>query len=231
LQPVEHAKGELKMKTDQPEKGAILQRDKETYAIKTHTPGGFINPSQLRRIAEVAEKYEIQAVKMTSAQRIALIGLPEDKLDEVSADLGDIAGAATGLCVHYVKICPGATYCKRGQQNSIAIGLKMDGIFHGMKLPKKFKMGVSGCQNDCSEVCIKDVGLIGTPKGWNVMVGGNGGAVPRFAVKLAEAVASEEAAFNLIELTISWFKNKERPCRVGKIVDEIGLEGLRKEIL
>jgi NAD(P)H-nitrite reductase large subunit len=219
------------MKTDLPEKFAILQRDKETFAIKTNTPGGFVNPDQLRRIADVAEKYGIQAVKMTSAQRMLLIGLPEDKLDEVSADLGDMGGAPTGVCMHYVKICPGATYCKRGQQNSIALGLKMDEIFKGVNLPKKFKMGISGCQNDCSEVCMKDAGLIGTPKGWNVMVGGNGGAAPRFAVKLAEAITSEDEALNLVERTISWFKNKERACRIGKIVGEIELEDLRKEIL
>jgi len=219
------------MKTDLHEKFAILQRDKETYAIKTNTPGGFINSDQLRRVAEVADKYQVQAVKMTSAQRMALIGLPEDKLDEASADLGDMGGAATGICVHYVKICPGATYCKRGQQDSITSGLKMDKMFQGMSLPKKFKLGISGCQNDCSEVCIKDLGLIGTPKGWNVMVGGNGGAAPRFAVKLAEGVTSADEALKLVEQVISWFKNKERPCRIGKIVSEIGLEGLRKEIL
>jgi len=219
------------MKTDLPDKFAILQRDKETYAIKTNTPGGFVNSDQLRRIADVVEKYGIQVVKMTGAQRMALIGLPEDKLDEVLADLGNMGGASTGLCVHYVKICPGATYCKRGQQNSIDLGLKMDELFQGMNLPKKFKMGISGCQNDCSEACIKDVGLIGTPKGWNVMVGGNGGAAPRFAVRLAEAVTSEVEALDLVERIILWFKNKARPCRIGKIVGEIGLEGLRKEIL
>lgn len=219
------------MKTDLPEKFAILQRDKVTYAIKTNTPGGFVNSDQLRRIAEVVEKYGIQAVKMTSAQRMLLIGLPEDKLDDASADLGDMGGAFTGVCVHYVKICPGATYCKRGQQNSIALGLRMDKMFQGVNLPKKFKMGISGCQNDCSEVCIKDAGLIGTPKGWNVMLGGNGGAAPRFAVRLAEAVTSEDEALNLVERIISWFKNKERACRIGKIVGEIKLEDLRKEIL
>lgn len=218
------------MKKDQHDKGAILQRDKETYAVKTLTPGGFINPDQLRRIADVAQKYHVQAVKMTGAQRMALIGLPEEMLDEVLADLGDLAGAATGLCVHYVKICPGATYCKRGQQNSIAIGLKIDELFHGLELPKKFKIGISGCQNDCSEACIKDAGLIGTPKGWNVMIGGNGGAVPRFAVKLAEAIASDEEAFTLIEQTLTWYKSKERSCRAGKIVGEIRLEDLRNEI-
>ena len=72
------AKRRSEMKKDQHDKGAILQRDRETYAVKTLTPGGFINPDQLRRIADVAQKYHVQAVKMTGAQRMALIGLPEE---------------------------------------------------------------------------------------------------------------------------------------------------------
>ncbi len=59
------------MKKDILEKGAILQRDKETFAVAPHIPGGITSPNQLRKIADVAEKYNAQALKLTSAQRIA----------------------------------------------------------------------------------------------------------------------------------------------------------------
>jgi len=219
------------MKNDLLEKGAIVQRDKETYAIAPHIPGGITTPATLRKIADVAEKYKAQALKLTSAQRIAIVGLPEEQLDRIWDDLGEKPGAAIGMCVRSVKICPGTTFCKRGQQNSVEVGLALDEKYHGMQLPWKFKMGVSGCANDCGEVCIKDLGLIGTPKGWNVMVGGNGGGKARLSLKLIEHVPTDEQAMAIISHIVDWFKAKDRRCRIGKIIEEIGEEAFRQEVL
>ena len=46
------------------EKGAIIQRDKETYAIAPHIPCGLVTPEMLRKLADVAEKYKAQAIKI-----------------------------------------------------------------------------------------------------------------------------------------------------------------------
>jgi NAD(P)H-nitrite reductase large subunit len=219
------------MKKDLPERGAIVQRDKESYAIAPHIPGGLTDPATLRRIADVAERYHVRALKLTSAQRIALIGLKEEQLPEIWEALGEKPGAALGLCVRSVKICPGTDFCKRGQQDSVALGRVIDARYHGMELPWKFKMGVSGCANDCAEVCIKDVGLIGTPKGWHVMVGGNGGSQPRLAVRLLENVPTDEDALAAVERLVDWFKGRDRRCRFGKFVEEMGIDALRAEIL
>ena len=85
------------MSKDLLEKGAILQRDKETYAIAPHIPGGITTPTMLHKLADVAEKYNAAAIKITSAQRIAIVGLPADKLDEIWSVLGEKPGAAIGL--------------------------------------------------------------------------------------------------------------------------------------
>ncbi|MFO7982322.1 MAG: NAD(P)/FAD-dependent oxidoreductase [Desulfuromonadales bacterium] len=219
------------MKKDILEKGAIIQRDKDTYAIAPHIPGGLTTADQLRRIADISDKYGAQALKLTSAQRIAIVGLPEEKLDEVWEQLGEKPGAAIGMCVRSVKICPGTTYCKRGQQDAVDVGLEMDRRYHGLELPWKFKMGVSGCMNDCGEACIKDVGLIGTPKGWNLMVGGNGGGRPRLSVKLVENIPSDDEAIALVDHIVDWFKAKDRRTRMGKFIEEMGVEAFREEVL
>ncbi len=218
------------MKKDMPEKGAILQRDKESFAIAPHMPGGITTPACLRKIAEVAEKYQAEALKVTGAQRIAIIGLPEEKIDQIWAELGEKPGAAIGLCVRSIKTCPGTTFCKRGQQDSLKVGLRLDGKYHAYELPWKFKMGVSGCIIDCGEVCIKDVGLIGGPKGWNVMVGGNGGSQPRLSQKLAENI-SEEEALELVDRIVAWFKAQGKKGRLGKLIEEVGFDNFRAEIL
>ena len=154
------------MAEDLLEKGAIIQRDKATYAIAPHIPGGIITDfNLLRRLADVAEKYGVKAMKLTSAQRIALVGLKLEDLDPIWQELGMVPGAAIGLCVRSIKICPGTTFCRMGMQDAVAVGLHLDEKYHGMPLPFKFKIGVSGCPNNCSESCIKDSGSGGRGQG------------------------------------------------------------------
>lgn len=217
------------MKKDILEKGAIVQRDRETYAIAPPIPGGITNSAQLRLIADVADKYDVKALKLTSAQRVALVGLGEEDIDAAWADLGVEPAGVIGPCVRSIKICPGTTFCKKGKQDAVGVGLKLDENHHGQELPYKFKMGVSGCMNDCSEVCIKDVGLVATPKGWKAMVGGSGGAKPHISMELA-AELDDDAAVELVGKIITWLCERAQKARLWKIIDEIGLHTLKAEL-
>jgi NAD(P)H-nitrite reductase large subunit len=219
------------VKKDILEKGAVLQRDRETYAIAPHIPGGITDTATLRKICDVADKYQVQAVKITSAQRIALIGIKEEDLDAAWKDLAEAPGAVIGLCVRSIKICPGTSYCKRGVQDSISLGLKLDAIYHAAELPNKVKMGVSGCMVSCAESALKDIGVIGTNKGWRIMVGGNAGARPRIADLLVDEVQSEEEVLEIVAKIVVWYKASTNQNRIGRIVDEIGIEQVRQEVL
>jgi len=213
------------------EKGVIIQRDKQTYAVSPHIPCGVVQPGTLRKIADMAEKYNAAAIKLTSAERIVLVGLKEEEIDNFWRDIGMPAGAAVGLCVRSIKACPGTTFCKRGIQDSLGLGIKLDEKYHGMELPAKFKLGVSGCPNQCAETCIKDIGLVGLPKGWKVLVGGNGGAKPRLAVELAKDL-SEEQAMGLIDKIIGHYKANARPHqRLGAMIEKMGFEAFKSAVL
>jgi len=218
------------MTKDIPEKGAIIQRDKETFAIAPHIPGGIITPAGLRKIADVAEKYHSKVLKITSAQRIAIVGISPGDIDKAWADLGMKPGAAIGLCVRSVKICPGTTFCKRGQQDSVSVGLKLDEKYHGMQLPWKFKIGVSGCGNSCAESAVKDLGLIGTSKGWKILVGGCSGFKPRVGQLLAENLSDEEA-MNLVEKIINYYGAHAKKQRLGEFIDEVGFDRFKAEVV
>ena len=212
------------------EKGTILQRDKETYAIAPHIPCGITTPAQLRNIANVAEKFDCQALKLTSAARIAIIGLREEDIDQVWADLGMVPGHAVGLCVRSIKVCPGTDYCRLGLQDSLSMGMRLDERFHGMELPNKMKMGVSGCTNNCAENCIKDIALMGKKKGWNVTAGGNGAKKPRLADTIAEEL-DDKAAIALIDHIIDYYReNGKKGERIGQMIDRIGLETFRQAV-
>jgi NAD(P)H-nitrite reductase large subunit len=217
------------MRKDISEKGAIVQRDGETFAIAPHIPGGIIQPEKLRIIADVAEKYGL-VLKITSAQRIAIVGIREHNIDSIWEELDMKPGAAIGLCVRSIKICPGTTFCKRGQQDAVGIGLKLDEKYHGMDLPFKLKMGVSGCMNSCAESVVKDIGLMGTSKGFRVYAGGSSGVSPRLGDLIVEDLSDEEA-LDLVDRIISFYKRINQKKRLGKIIDEIGLDTFKNEVL
>lgn len=213
------------------DKGVIIQRDKKTYAVAPHLPCGVVKAEELRRIADTAEKYGAAALKVTSAQRIAIVGVDEQDIDNIWQELGMSPGAAVGLCVRSVKACPGTTFCKRGKQDSLGVGLKLDDEYHGMELPGKLKIGVSGCFNQCAETCIKDIGLIGTAKGWVVMVGGKGGAQPRLSEELVRDLDTE-GALAIVNRIVDYYRENAKPReRIGRMIDRIGIDALRQAVL
>ena len=217
-------------KKDLLEKGAILQRDRETYAIAPHIPGGFTDTATLRKICDVADKYGL-ALKITSAQRVAMIGAKEEELDAIWTDLAQTPGAAIGLCVRSIKICPGTQHCKRAVLDSASLGLKLDKIYHAMELPNKMKMGVSGCLLSCSESGVKDIGIVGHNKGWRIFVGGNAGPRPRLGDLLADNVQTEEDVLEIVAKTVEFYRNDPQQGRLGKLVEQMGSEAFRAAVL
>ncbi|WP_291319322.1 NAD(P)/FAD-dependent oxidoreductase [Desulfonatronospira sp.] len=213
------------------EKGAILQNDKKTYAIAPHLPCGVVSPDTLRRIADVAEKYNCAALKVTSAARIAMVGLKEEDIDSAWNDLGIPPGAAVGVCVRSVKACPGTTFCRLGQQDSLNVGLELDRKYHGMKLPGKLKFGVSGCPNQCAETCIKDIALVGKKKGWTLLTGGSGAGKPRLADEIASDLETEQI-MKMVETVIEVYNSQAKKHeRMGKMMDRIGVDSFKQMVL
>jgi NAD(P)H-nitrite reductase large subunit len=210
------------------EKGAILQRDKETYAIAPHIPCGVVTPALLRRMADVAEKYGAKALKITGATRIAIIGLKEEDIDPVWEELALMPGAAVGLCVRSVRACPGNTYCKLGQQDAMGVGFKLDEIYHGMELPGKFKMAVSGCPLSCAESWVRDIGLIGRKDGWVLTVGGNVGASPRIGQEIGGGFDDDGIVAAVSKVVQAYRDNAKKGERLGKTIERIGLEPFRE---
>ncbi len=218
-------------KTDLLDKGAILQRDKETYAIAPHIPGGICTPATLRKLADIAEKYGAAALKVTGAQRIAIVGLKEDDLDSAWKDLGLSPGHAVGMCVRSIKVCPGTTFCKRGVQDSVTLGLALDKAYHGLSTPAKFKIGVSGCPNNCGESWVKDLGFFGGARGFTCVVGGEAARSPRIGRELAKDLSIDQCK-GLAEKVITYYReNAKSRERLGPFIDRIGFEAFSRAVL
>lgn len=210
--------------------GAILQKDKETYAIVPRTPVGLINADTMAKIIAVIKKYNIPIAKITSGQRLALVGLKKDDIEPAWQDLGLDIGRATELCLHYVQACPGTAVCRYGVQDSLGLGMELENFYVGMELPAKIKIGVSGCPLCCAESHVRDVGIFGKSKGWTVTFGGNSGGRPRVADVLAQNLSREETV-SLVKRCLDYYReNGKKKERTARFIERTGIDTMKKKL-
>ncbi len=212
-------------------KGAILQRDGETYAIVPRTPVGLVTAEQLEKIAAVSRKYDIPVIKITSGQRFALVGIKEEQIDSVWNDLGIAAGEAIELCLHYVQACPGTAVCRFGVQDSLGLGTEIESFFSHLDMPAKIKIGVSGCPFCCGESFVRDIGLFAKKSGWTLIVGGSSARRPRIGDIVAQDLSKNEV-MNLIKKILEFYKNNGKTReRMAQFVDRVGIDNIKDALL
>ncbi len=154
---------------------ANIQKD-GTFSVIPQIAGGITNPDQLRRIADVADKYQVPLVKLTGGQRIDLLGIKKDDLPRVWKDLGMPSGHAYGKQYRTCKSCVGTDFCRFGLGDSTKLAQEVEARFQGLESPGKLKLATAGCPRNCSEAYIKDVGIVAVEGGrWEIYVGGAGG--------------------------------------------------------
>ena len=210
--------------------GAILQRDEHTLAIVPRTPAGLITPEHLEAIARIALKYKVPQLKITSGQRIAMIGIEPGQYEALWSDLQMQVGHAVEPCVHYVQTCPGTHWCTFGLQDSIGLGLELEQRLSGKSAPAKVKLGVSGCTACCAESYVRDIGLIGTKKGWIVSFGGNSGSKPRIGDAIARHV-DRATAIDLTERLLALYvEHGTKLKRTSKFVDRVGIDWVKQQL-
>src|SRR6201999_3034317 len=140
-----------------------------TFSVVPRIRGGVTSPAELRRIADVAEKYHVPMVKITGSQRIDLLGIKKEDLPRVWADLGMPSGHAYTKALRTVKTCVGSEFCRYGTNDSTGLGIDLEKRFQGFEFPAKVKLPVSGCPRNCAESTVKDVGIVATEGGeWEV---------------------------------------------------------------
>ncbi len=209
---------------------ANIQKD-GTYSVIPRMWGGETTASELRRIADVVDKYKIPTVKVTGGQRIDLLGVKKEDLVNVWKDIGMPSGHAYAKALRTVKTCVGSEWCRMGTQDSTQMGKDLERAMWRMYAPHKVKFAVSGCPRNCAEAGIKDVGIIGVDSGWEMYVAGNGGIKTEVAhflvkVKTADEVLEYTGAFCELYRQEGWYLE-----RTVHYVNRVGLDYVKKRIL
>ncbi|AZL72806.1 nitrite reductase large subunit NirB [Pseudomonas oryziphila] len=206
-----------------------------TYSVVPRIPGGEITPEKLIVIGQVAKKYDLYT-KITGGQRIDLFGAQLHELPLIWGELieaGFETGHAYGKSTRTVKSCVGSTWCRYGVQDSVAMALRLEDRYKGLRSPHKLKFAVSGCTRECAEAQSKDIGVIATDKGWNLYVCGNGGMRPRHAELFATDL-DDETLVRLIDRVLMFYirtADKLQRTSVWRESLDGGLDYLKQVIL
>lgn len=207
---------------------ANIQRD-GTFSVVPRIRGGVTSPAELRRIADVADKYSVRMVKITGSQRIDLLGVAKEDLPRIWADLGMPSGQAYTKGVRMVKTCVGTEFCRFGTQDAIAAGVELERRLENLYTPHKTKMAVVGCPRNCAEATVKDIGLVGQEGSWQVVVGGAAGKKVRKA-DLLITVETTEQALEAAQLFFQYYREHANYLeRTYDFVERIGMEKVRRE--
>ena len=207
---------------------ANIQKD-GTFSVIPRMRGGVTTPDELRRIADVADKYQVPMVKVTGSQRIDLLGVKKADLPKVWADLGMPSGQAYTKGVRMVKTCVGTEFCRFGTQDSTSAGIELERRLEQLFTPHKVKMATVGCPRNCAEATVKDIGLIGQEGGWQVVVGGAAGKSVRKA-DLLTTVETTDEALEAAELFFQYYREHANYLeRSYDFVERVGIEKVRKD--
>uniref|UniRef100_A0AAU2VGH2 assimilatory sulfite reductase (ferredoxin) n=1 Tax=Streptomyces sp. NBC_00003 TaxID=2903608 RepID=A0AAU2VGH2_9ACTN len=213
---------------------ANLQRN-GSYSIVPRIPGGEITPDKLIVIGEVARDFGLYT-KITGGQRIDLFGARVDQLPSIwtrLVDAGFESGHAYGKSLRTVKSCVGQTWCRYGVQDSVRMAIDLELRYRGLRSPHKLKSAVSGCARECAEAQSKDFGVIATANGWNLYVGGNGGASPRHADLLAQDLNDDELVRLIDRFLMFYIRTADRLERTSVWLERIegGLDHIKDVVV
>lgn len=143
--------------------GFMRQKQKGYFSLRLQVVGGDLTAENIRKVAEVAEKYGHGYVHLTSRQGVEIPFIRFEDIEEVKAELAK-GGCKPGVCgprVRTVTACQGNRVCPSGNIDTLKVAQELDERYFGRELPHKFKFGVTGCQNNCLKAEENDLGIKG----------------------------------------------------------------------
>ena len=209
---------------------ANIQRD-GTFSVVPRIRGGVTSPAELRRIADVAERFDVPMVKITGGQRIDLLGVRKEQLPAIWEALDMPSGHAYAKAVRTVKTCVGTDFCRFGLGDAIDAGVELEREMEGLYTPHKVKSSVSGCPRNCAESYVKDIGIVAVEGGWEVYVGGAAGGTVRKGDLLTSVETKAEALRAAITFLQHYRENAEYLERTYGFVERVGIESIRDTVL
>jgi dissimilatory sulfite reductase (desulfoviridin) alpha/beta subunit len=143
--------------------GFMRQIQKDHFSLRLRAVGGQFTAAQMRKIGETATQFGRGYVHFTSRQGVEIPFVKAGDIDAIKAALAE-ADLQPGVCgprVRTVTACQGNAICPSGLIETTELAKKMDARYFGRELPHKFKIGITGCPNNCLKAEENDLGIKG----------------------------------------------------------------------
>lgn len=223
------------------QQGVYGQRQAGVHMVRIKLPGGRLVPRQLIGIAEAVEQYtDHKIAHITTRQDIQLHHVPTANTPALLRHLatyGLTTREACGNTVRNITTCALAGSCPR---EHVDVTTHLEGavkrfLRHPLTqhMPRKFKISISGCEADCAQGMMHDVGVVATHKdgrfGFKVMAGGGLGHKPHEAL-VVEPFLEEKDLLPCMEAVIALHhrysdRKRRAKARVKFLVDRFGADG------
>ena len=224
--------------------GIYGQRQPGVQMVRIKIPFGGFNANQLRRVAELTDRYATGVGHVTTRQDIQLHFVELKDVPTLMRGLAEVGLTTREACANTVRnvtachlagVCQGEVFDVTPYAKTIAYHLLRNPL--NQSLPRKFKIAFSGCKHDCALTPIHDIGLLAVKRadgvvGFRMVAGGGLGSAPRIAQLLREFTPMEELIPS-IEAVIKVFdtlgnrKNRNK-ARMKFVIDKLGFEEFKR---
>lgn len=208
--------------------GGIYKRPDGTFSITPHMPLGRIDAGLLETINNVVLRFNLPGLQANTAQRVSIEGVPAESVDEIVKMLNGVGDR----CPQSIIACRGHSGCKNGLQETLAMATRVEALLLIHKqMPAHLKIGLSGCPRCCGQSYVKDLGFIGTRKGWILSFGGNGGSKVRCGDEILVNASPDEVLLSLNTVLSFYKENAEKGERTARFVERLGIETIKSSYL
>lgn len=143
--------------------GFMRQKQKGNFSLRLQVVGGNLTSENIKKIYEVADKYGQGYIHLTSRQSVEIPFIKFEDIEEVKSEL-EKGGCHPGVCgprVRTVTACQGNRICPSGCIDTYGLAVEIDKRYYARELPGKFKLGITGCRNNCLKAEENDLGIKG----------------------------------------------------------------------
>lgn len=146
--------------------GFMHQVQKDNFALRLRITGGQIKAEQLLKVYDIARTYGQGYIHMTSRQSIEIPFIKLGDVETVKKELSEagLQPGASGPRVRTITACQGCTICSSGLIDTTSLAKEFDERYYARELPHKFKLGITGCRNNCLKAEENDLGVKGGMK-------------------------------------------------------------------
>jgi NAD(P)H-nitrite reductase large subunit len=208
-----------------------MTNNQKTFTIIPGLNMGLLSPQELEQIAAIINKYNVPMTKLTTAQRLALLGMDEEEQKKLKAELQPLTRPVAVNSFHYVQACPGSKWCKFGTSDAPALGARIEQISFAEPLPGKVKVSIAGCRMCCTEPYVRDIGIFASKKGWTLVFGGNGGGNPRIGDIVAEGLTDDQVIDLMLKCLKVYQQVAKYKSRTARFMERFGIDALKQAVL